>query len=286
MTLESKKNVKKVFRKVKSFQSPCFTQLEHFNENVISVCNIHLSFSLDGVSSTHSHLGTLFSFTCKNSIRIGLSHYLKHKQHKFAWKMSNLEPKKQHLREVYFITFFFKKRSKTNTISSYRQAREVPLSPCYEAKMREIFTDQTPYVELKKNPLNKLELRSNSLVNKPFHIDEIDEFEKKKMITHTQHPITTCVCTIKKFTKTHLQHQAHLCPIFPFFCTTFWKRLFMIVMIHQIAQWLNTNSTPSEAVEMRNSLLSASLHYPPVFLWTSWLENKILCHFVSQNIAR
>lgn len=73
--------------------------------------------------------------------------------------------------------------------------------------MNEIFSDTASYKALKNNPLNKLETRSNELVNQLFHIKEIDECTKKRMITHnTQVPRVYALPKVHKDPPTTLRH--------------------------------------------------------------------------------
>lgn len=81
------------------------------------------------------------------------------------------------------------------------------LKSSYEEKMKEIFNDTTSYDNLKKSALNKLESRSNELVNRLFHSGEIDEVTKKRWIAHnTQIPRVYALPKVHKNPKTTLRH--------------------------------------------------------------------------------
>lgn len=88
------------------------------------------------------------------------------------------------------------------------------LKTVYDVKMNEIFSNTNSYIELKRNPLNKLETRSNELVNRLFHIGEIDEGKKKHIITHNTQIPRVCIKIRRLPFDTSSQHQEVHRPIY------------------------------------------------------------------------
>ena len=59
----------------------------------------------------------------------------------------------------------------------------------YDDKMKQMLSDKSIYMLLSHNPLNRLENRSNCLVDKMFEAGEIDWIKKARMRKHnTQLP--------------------------------------------------------------------------------------------------